>query len=78
MNPKLQMINMLLVTGQSAFSSIMRDESELDDEPDKTNRELLEILGEPENKPAIHGHLRIGGFGFVTREWYDSNKWFGP
>ena len=42
------------------------------DEPDKTNRELLEILAEPENKPALHGHLCIGGLGFVTREWLNS------
>ena len=25
-------------------------------------------------KAALHGHLRIGGLGFVTREWYDSTE----
>ena len=40
------------------------------EKPDKTYQELLEILAEPENKPAILGHLCIGGFDFVTAEWF--------
>ena len=72
MNPKLRMINMLLVTLESARHDLFRDGTDAEEEPEKTNQELLEILAEPENKPTILGHLCIGGFDFVTAEWLNS------
>ena len=74
MNPKLRMINMLLVTEQSARHSLCHHRTTGVEEPDKTNQELLEILAEPENKPAILGHLCIGGLDFVTPEWFNSDE----
>ena len=79
-DPRLQKFNLCLVTQGSAHHRMcLKDESgDTLDEPDKTNEELLGLLAEHENTPAIYRYLSPGGFAFVTQDWLRSDKWWGP